>query len=223
MIARMYAFFHRMTTPAHERDSGVAPGFWQYKVRTAALDASRAIEGNILDVGCGDGLFLIQLAKQNPRARIWAVDINADFIRQAQERVQREHITTIHFSQQDATALAFGDTVFDMVVCTNLFMVMDSLATVRRALSSIDRVCRKGAVILFDFRNALNPLLRLKYKLAPLYDKTIKPGQYLSTYYPSDIYDALKDLHMVVEQKQRYGLFFLKVLAPVIIIKAQKI
>lgn len=223
MIARFYSFLHRLTTPAPERDSGVAPGYWQHKARAAALEASRDIEGNILDVGCGDGLFLVQLAKQNPRARIWAVDINPDFIRQAQERVQREHITSVNFSRQDATALAFGDILFDMVVCTNLFMVMDSISTVRRSLFSIERVCKKGAVIFFDFRNALNPLLRLKYRLAPWYDKTIKPGQYLSTYRPAEIYNALKDAHMAVFEKRYYGSFLVKSVAPVIFIKARKL
>ena len=223
MIARIYSFLHRLTTPALERDSGVAPGYWQHKVRTAALEASRDIEGNILDVGCGDGLFLIQLAKQNPNARIWAVDINADFIRQAQERARREQITTIEFSRQDATALAFADGFFDMAVCTNLFMVMESLSTVRKALFSIERVCKKGAVIFFDFRNAANPLLRLKYRLAPWYDKTIKPGQYLNTYRPEDIFNALKDAHMAICRQLYYGSLFIKNAAPVIVIKARKI
>ncbi|MFA6384009.1 MAG: class I SAM-dependent methyltransferase [Candidatus Omnitrophota bacterium] len=223
IVQQIYQFLHRATTPSGERSSSVSPGYWNYLARRAALSACHDIEGNILDVGCGDGLFLIQLAKQNPKAGIWAVDINADFISQAQERVRRENITTVHFSRQDATALEFGDTLFDMVVCTNLFMVMDSLATVRRALYAIDRVCRRGACVFFDFRNARNPVLRLKYKLAPLYDKTLKPGQYLSTYRPADIYDALRDAHMVVSLEKCYGQVFFKKFAPVIIVKARKI
>lgn len=174
IVHAIYSAIHRIATPGDGRASSVSPGYWNHLVRTKILSGIRDVEGNILDVGCGDGLFLIQLAQQNPRARIWAADIDAGNIRQAQERVRRENITSIYFSQQDATALAFRDILFNTVVCTNLFMVMDSLATVRRALSSIDRIRKKGAVVFFDFRNALNPILRLKYKLAPLYDETIK-------------------------------------------------
>jgi hypothetical protein len=109
-----------------------------------------------------------------------------------------------------------------MVVCTNLFMVMDSFSTVRRALASIGSVCSKNAVILFDFRNASNPLLRLKYKLAPLYDHTII-GHNLSTYYPSEIAGGLADAHMSIVDRKYIGLPFWRSLAPVIIIKARKI
>ncbi len=222
IVHKIYSVFHRMTTPSRERSSSISPGYWNHLVRSAVLSAACDIEGNILDVGCGDGLFLIQLAKQNPRARIWAVDIDAGNIRQAQERVQQEQITSINFSQQDATMMSFDVDMFDMVICSNVFMTMDSMATVRNALVSMSRVSKKGALIAFDYRNALNPLLRLKYKLAPMYDETIK-GHNLSAYYPGDISAALKEAHMTMVEKICIGLPLLSALAPVIIIRARKI
>lgn len=222
IMHKIYSAFHHITTPCDERASGVSPGYWNHLVRSAVLSASHDIKGNILDVGCGDGLFLIRLAKQNPVARIWAVDIDAVNIRQAQERVQQEQIASIHFSQQDATMMSFDADMFDMILCTNVFMTMDSMATVRKALASMSRVSRKGALIFFDYRNALNPLLRLKYKLAPMYDKTII-GHNLSAYYPGDISAALKEAHMAMVERLCIGLPLLNALAPVIIVRAQKI
>jgi ubiquinone/menaquinone biosynthesis C-methylase UbiE len=211
-----------MTTPSRERASSVSPGYWNHRVRSAVLSASNDIKGNILDVGCGDGLFLIQLAKQNPGAKIWAIDIDSGNIRQAQERVQQEQIASIYFSQQDATRMSFDALMFDMVICTNVFMTMDSMATVQKALASISRVSKNGAMIFFDYRNALNPLLRLKYKLAPMYDSTIK-GHNLSAYYPGDISAALKEAHMAIVARQYIGLPLVSALAPVVIVKARKI
>jgi SAM-dependent methyltransferase len=222
IVHKIYSALHRMTTPGGERDSRVSPGYWNHRVRSAALSAVNNVKGNILDVGCGDGLFLVQLAKQNPDAQIWAVDINADFIRRAEERVRAEHIPNVHFSRQDAAAMTFSDGMFHMIICTNVFMTMDSLATVKKALVSMDRVSSSNAAVVFDYRNRLNPLLRLKYKLAPLYDGTIK-GHNLSTYYPSDIAAGLAAAHMYIIRKKCIGLPFLRLLAPVIIIEARKI
>ena len=222
IVHKIYSALHRITTPSRERDSSVSPGYWNHRVRSSVLSAGNNFKGNILDVGCGDGLFLIQLAKQNPGAQIWAVDINPDFIRQAQEKVQSERISTVHFSQQDATKMSFDADMFDMVICTNVFMTMDSMATVQKALVSISRVSKNGAMIFFDYRNALNPLLRLKYKLAPMYDATIK-GHNLSAYYFGDISVALKEAHMAIVARQYIGLPLLSALAPVVIVKARKI
>ena len=222
IVHKIYSFFHRMATPGQERSSSVSPGYWNSVVRREVLKSARDIKGNILDVGCGDGMFLIQLAKQNPKATIWAVDIDSENIRQAQERVVREQISSVYFSHQDATMLSLDEDMFDMVICTNVFVTMDSMATVRKALVSMSRVSKNGALIFFDYRNALNPFLRLKYKLAPLYDGTIK-GHNLSAYYPADISEALKEARMTMISKQCIGLPLNSALAPVIIVKARKI
>jgi len=205
MIENIYYSLHRLATPKHDRNSTVAPGYWQFKVRQAALKACRNIQGNILDIGCGDGLFLAQLVQQNLSARIWAIDISAETIQYARQRLMNQNISSVNFLQQDATALDFGEMRFDAVVCTNLFMVMDSLETVRRVLLSVGGVCRKGASIFFDYRNAANPFLKLKYKLAPIYDKTVK-GHYINTYYTSDIVEALEQANMCMVSQQCIGL-----------------
>jgi SAM-dependent methyltransferase len=222
LIQKIYSVLHRAATPGGEGGSSVSPGYWNHLVRSRVLSAVRDIKGTILDVGCGDGLFLIHLAKQNPDARIWAVDIDGANIKQAQERVNNEKMTSVYFSHQDATMLSFDPGMFDVILCTNVFMTMDSMATVRKALASMARVSKKGALIFFDYRNALNPLLRLKYKLAPLYDGTIK-GRNLSAFFPGDIADALKEADIAMISRQCIGLPFLRPLAPVIIVKARKV
>ena len=113
---------------------------------------------------------------------------------------------------------------FDMVVCTNLFMVMDSLATVQKR-SVFDRTvfAEKARIILFDFRNASKSAccgLNISWRRCMI--KRSK-GHNLSTYYPSDIAAGLADAHMSIVDRKCIGLPFLSVLAPVIIIKARKI
>jgi len=97
MIENIYYSLHRLATPKHDRNSTVAPGYWQFKVRQAALKACRNIQGNILDIGCGDGLFLAQLVQQNLSARIWAIDISAETIQYARQRLMNQNISSVNF------------------------------------------------------------------------------------------------------------------------------
>jgi hypothetical protein len=94
------------------------------------------------------------------------------------------------------------------------------LELVKRTLAQMCRLCKPGGKIIFEFRNRLNPLLVLKYRLAPYYDKTII-GKRLSTFFPRDIESALRQSDFTVTAQIRYG-FFIKALAPLIIIEAQK-
>jgi hypothetical protein len=55
-----------------------------------------------------------------------------------------------------------------------------------------------------------------------MYDKTII-GHNLSAYYPGDISAALKEAHMAMVERLCIGLPLLNALAPVIIVRAQKI
>jgi ubiquinone/menaquinone biosynthesis C-methylase UbiE len=221
MAHSLYQILHRLATPREERDSNAAPGYWQYKVRAAALNMLDKTENRVLEVGCGDGLFLKQLFLLNPQARIWAIDIEPDNIRKAQERLGRELSSKVVFEVQDALNLTFEDNYFQEVVCLNVLMALDSVPAGEKVLASMARVCAKGGNIIFEFRNSQNPLLRLKYKLAPYYDKTMV-NRRLTMYEPGRIESFLRSINFEITEKKSLG-FPVPALAPVIIIKARKI
>lgn len=94
---------------------------------------------SIADLGCGTGTSALMLA-EDPRLNISAIDLSADNIRRAQDRLLTEAKTagSVRFQQADAHELPFEDGQFDGVLaeCTfSLFSHQEAvLAEVSRVL-----------------------------------------------------------------------------------------
>ena len=146
------------------------------------------------------------------------MDNSAERIAQASGRLDGGGV---ELSVGDAAALSFADGYFNVVVCINVFFNMPSIEVVRKTLEQMRRVCRQDGVIIFDFRNAANPLLALKYALAPLYDKTVRYLP-LKTYYLWQFEKMLDVLGMKIVDKVYIGSHSEK-MAPIIMIKAQRV
>jgi hypothetical protein len=98
---------------------------------------------------------------------------------------------------------------------------LDSLNSVKKVLSQMNRIAKLGGRIILDFRNSLNPLLYFKYKLAPLYDQTVK-NLPLNTYFLSKMAGLLGEAGFEVTNSKPLG-FFIGKFAPIIILEARKI
>jgi ubiquinone/menaquinone biosynthesis C-methylase UbiE len=118
----------------------------------------------VLDVGCGTGTFLQQLAAQSDR-RLAGLDISPGMIREARSRLGPGDRADLR--EGDAEALPWLDASFDAVVCIASFHhyphPAKALAEMRRVLSA------DGTVFLADVHmptpirqltNALLPFLR---------------------------------------------------------------
>lgn len=79
---------------------------------------------------------------------------------------------------------------------------------------------RKSARLIFDIRNLANPLLKIKYKLAPYYDPSVR-NLPLNTYSCAQIEGFLKEAGFTVENKLHLGFHF-KAFAPLIVYQAKK-
>lgn len=217
MLERIYRLFHRLASPPGEREE-YSRGYWQHRIRQEALKLCAGLnEGKVLEVGCGEGIFLNQLAAQNPCLEIWGVDNNADRLKKAEERRRNKKV---NLSLQDASALSFDNEFFDAIVCINVFFNMDSLKSVERALGEMKRSCKKAGRIIFEFRNSANSLLKIKYKLARYYDGTVN-DIHLNTYDLAQIEEILNNLGMSITRKKFVG-FPIRQIAPVIMIEAKK-
>lgn len=220
MLKDVYYRLHRLISRPKERGEYSA-GLWQDAARKEALNFCRNIKGRILEVGCGEGLFLNQLVGQNPGLEIWGIDNSSERISQAEQRLDRIGAHNFHLSVEDATRLPFAEEFFDAVVCINVFYNMPSKEVVKDTFSQMKRVCKKQGIIIFDFRNAANFLLRLKYKIAPFYDETVS-NLPLKTYYPGEMEALLSEFGLGIIQRSYLGASG-KRFAPIIIIEAQKI
>jgi ubiquinone/menaquinone biosynthesis C-methylase UbiE len=196
MFSGLYAWLHRITVKPQERGE-YSSGIWQDMIRTRALAWCAGLDGRLLEVGCGEGLFLQNLCRQgNPRVEAYGVDMDPQRVEQARKRLAGSQCRV---SVEDATSLSAGDNYFAAAVCVNVFFNMPDLSVVTRALAEMKRVCRPGGMLIVDFRNAANPFLRLKYFLAPWYDPTVK-GLPLRTYRLQQMRGVLDALGLTVEQ-----------------------
>ena len=79
-------------------------------------------QGNVLDLGCGFGLFTLYYAITYPETRFIGVDVSTARIRMARKSAQRLGITNVEFIEGDArTAIYTLDKGFDMVFSVDLF------------------------------------------------------------------------------------------------------
>ncbi|MBN1527374.1 MAG: class I SAM-dependent methyltransferase [Candidatus Omnitrophica bacterium] len=219
MIHNIYNWFHqKISRPGEEGE--YSKGYWPDRIRREAIGMCRGLHGRLLEVGCGEGLFMAHLAQENPALEIWGIDNNRDRLTEVDARIKRQGLGNVRALLGQASRLDLQDDYFDAVVCVNVFINMPSFEMVEQALNEMGRVCKKGGVIIFEFRNALNPLLKIKYGLARYYDETVK-GLPLMAYHAKEIEKVLSDMRFEVTGRRHIG-FPLGILAPVIVIEAKK-
>jgi ubiquinone/menaquinone biosynthesis C-methylase UbiE len=193
-------------------------GLIQGKVREQFIALSPH-QGKLLEVGCGEALFLGELAGKYPQMQLLGVDINVPRLELAKSIVARQSGAKVNFSCQNAVALTFEDNYFDTVVCMNLLYILDSLEMVRTTLVEMLRVCKSQGTLVFDLRMNRNPLYNLKNALGRHYDKTIDHPLYC---YSSKQVEQLVQSLQVEILYRGYLPGIIGILAPIQIYKIRK-
>ena len=98
----------------------------------------------VLEAGCGIGAQTAILARNSPGAAITSIDISADSLKRAEEKIQTEGITNVTFRQADIFHLPFGPASFDHVF---LCFVLEHLRDPKRALESLRPLLKEGGTI----------------------------------------------------------------------------
>jgi hypothetical protein len=89
-----------------------------------------------------------------------------------------------------------------------------------QSLQEIKRVCKSGGRIMFDMRNGLNPLVRMKYKLVKYYDSTIDSSS-LRMHTLKSIEAKVKSLGLMIDKKTPIG-FPRGTFAPIVMLEVVK-
>ena len=219
MIKKIYYWLHKRISRPEERGE-YSSGHWQQVVRAEAFELCTRDEGNVLEVGCGEGLFLAKLAKEKRDLDIHGVDIWKDILDKAKNRFEENNITNVKLHHCDASSLVFENNFFDVVVCINVFFNLPSKEMFHRSLQETSRVCKSGGKIILDIRNSMNPFLWVKYRLAKYYDETVKDLP-LKMYRLKNVTSLLEQHNCEIVNKVYVG-FPRGAFAPVIIIEARK-
>ena len=117
----------------------------------------------LLDIGCGSGVFLKELALHGQR--LFALDRHG-LMDRVKDMTQKEHIT-VHLVEGSALDLPFAPDSFDGVVSVS---VLEHLHQPLQALNEIRRVTKEGGRIVLGFpvKNPITDfLLKLSYHLLP--------------------------------------------------------
>jgi 2-polyprenyl-3-methyl-5-hydroxy-6-metoxy-1,4-benzoquinol methylase len=120
----------------------------QERARLARLEAllgAEALQGRVLNVGCGTGGFNAAAAAAG--ARVAGVDAGADAIAICSLRPR----VGLGFARAAAESLPFSDGVFDVVHC---FSVIEHVASVEATVAEMVRVTRRGGAIYVHTPNA---------------------------------------------------------------------
>lgn len=99
--------------------------------------------GRLLEVGVGTGLALPFYGKH---LRVTGIDLSADMLARAEERVERHRIGNVEALQVvDATATGFADESFDIAVAMYVLTVVPDPAAVMHEMA---RVVKAGGTVL---------------------------------------------------------------------------
>jgi SAM-dependent methyltransferase len=119
------------------------PKFWQPVVPTFQGHFNLTAHNSVLDVGCGKGFMMYDMAKIIPGIKIRGIDISKYAIENTIEEM------TPFVQLADAKALPFEDNSFDVVISINTVHNLDRVDC-GIALQEIERVSRGKSFITVD-------------------------------------------------------------------------
>ncbi len=134
-IKRAYARW----APIYDRTFGVIADAGRVK----AVDIINTLDGKVLEVGVGTGMSLPMYRRD---LKITGIDLSADMLKRARERVSRDALGNVEdIAQMDAGEMEYDDGSFDAVVA---MYVMTVVPDPEKVLNELARVCRPGGTVL---------------------------------------------------------------------------
>ncbi len=136
--------------------------------RVAAINLLEIMPGDrVLEVGVGTGLNLPLYRRD---CHVTGIDISAEMLQKARERVQELGMTNVTLGLMDASNLQFADATFDHVLAT---YVISAVPDPVKTLLEMRRVCKSNGhlVMLNHFRSESPILGTVEWVLAPVFTR----------------------------------------------------
>lgn len=155
-------------TRVYQRLAKVYDWFFGPTLHHGRIEAIRRMElepgERVLEVGVGTGI----TASIYPRhCDVTGIDVSAEMLEKARERVGRKGLGHVRLFQMDAAHLEFPDDSFDVV---HAAYVMSVVADPLRVAREMVRVCRPGGRVVFlnHFRSTHPVMAALERAISPL-------------------------------------------------------
>lgn len=104
---------------------------------------------SILDIGCGYGNIIAELAQSIPNGKAIGIDISQNMISLANATYPSSHFKNLHFMNVDAEKMSFPEMSFDLIICTNVLMWIRKPKKVLELMGSYLKV--GGQILIFTY------------------------------------------------------------------------
>ena len=168
-------------------------------VRSALDRLYRNVPGHRLDVGCGGGDLLGDMATHGVHGRLIGVDRDRATLLEGKAHWgwNGHGGGQPSLVQADARALPFRTEAFDLVTCANMLLMLPTEMVMRDVLAELTRVCRRGGTVAFDIRNRRHPVIWASYPWVKHFDATCAVTR-LRAYTPEDVRRVVEGLPATV-------------------------
>jgi ubiquinone/menaquinone biosynthesis C-methylase UbiE len=151
-------------------------------VTRAVRAAGGARNMRLLDVACGTGRTLHQLAVAHPELRLYGVDLSPAYVRLARRR-----LAEVALAVENAEALPFADAAFDAVTSVYLFHELPRNAR-RNVAREMFRIVRPGGTVIIEDSAQLAESAEIASALRAF------PGEFHEPFYADYLEDDLAEL-----------------------------
>lgn len=136
---------------------------------------------DVLDIGCGSGLALIEMAAAFPESRFVGYDISEESVGRAQQTAAQRGISNVSFKVQDVSQINTPE-AFDLITA---FDVIHDQAKPAQVLSEVNATLRTGGTFLMQDiaassnveQNISNPLGPMFYTISTMHCMTVSLAQ----------------------------------------------
>ena len=172
----------------------IVPPVTRYlRSREAAAGPAR-----ILDVACGTGSALNQLALAHPSENYWGLDLSPYYLHHAGRRLS--HVKNLSLVNENAEHLPLADASFDVVTSVFLFHELPARAR-RNVLSEMRRVLKPGGLLVIEDAAQLSEAADLRVFLENFAASMNEP--FFADYITSDLGESMAQAGFEVSSVER--------------------
>ena len=122
------------------------------------------VEGDVLEIGCGSGCYLVPLAQRLSKASSYGVDITDAMLASAKGKLNRQALTNLSLAKGNAHCLPLADHAFDFMLLSQVVHYFENLPMV---IAEVYGVVKPRARVLVITSSHLQMKSRLDIALFP--------------------------------------------------------
>ena len=149
------------------RSSGAGSYGEEAKVKVTHINSAIEELGvkSVLDLGCGDGNIILQIAQANPQVEFTAIDISECAIELDRAKAKKQKLNNVWFMVRDVASPDIAvSLVAECVLCLDVLFHIKNNDSYRNILTNIKDIYSKVAIISTWNKAFMNPTTPIQLK-----------------------------------------------------------